>query len=1020
MEAGTSAEDIDMGELVMPKQFGDESGASTSKQATQPALSPWYVFPQPVKGTKRAAKSPPECTDQHHSSGKCPARHSDPLPLTPAEHAKCSVDKADVAATARTLEAMRDYVMQREEENNEAYHKNKYPEWRLLPLAETADPSLQQQPPPPPPQEAAPARAMARRIVRDEDSDDDDDEEESFAIDGDSDDYSIRDLRIAVPPDSEVAHAPPAQPEPGPELELELEPQRYLAHGKDLPLTRLLSCDTDEELKKHGAVLVSYEDFTRASNSKVDVSLLGCADDHVRIYQKIAHSNRESVTFNYAMNNLKELIESVPSCNGDHRLTGVQRLSNALVATAYDEGQHIMVKDKGATKNIACYRLHANENTEVIVNNLPVAAGKTRATIFSTMSRLATTRAWDATHASCTKFREEGINVQYLGLSKVPFIDPEPSKVARVVIALVPVPVMKQWVEASEKLSKAFGDNGWLTWFGLSAKFAPPGTKSTMRTLATAVAATDEKGCALFWVLEACTKSSTAALMSMPNYTVPYRIIDEGTGSHLIEPRTRQQQSTCRYTIICNATLDQLEKHTSQQPKHPLRRAMGGQNMNLCNTQHCAIATMCSLPSWLRLAVGMSMAPLMPRGILKICMRVQVKSLAGALNSGSDMLITSIEDLVQGLIMDNCSDMSQSEKAGLSAKCHAILEGADPSASIAANLTKAIAAVQADDDALPPLPQPAVPGEPLEPADRLVRDDILRHAKVYSTMRRLFNNLKRAVCLDPPPQCPITLDVIAPENVCILSCCTTFIDKTVVSQLVSQRCPMCRQQITGLASAAQAVSTILPAAPEPKPATELLGPPPVLRGDTDSLVVAFKAAAGSKCKSSLAAVVQCCEIALQFKPKGLRVLLCCNTHGNSRTYNATLDETKNTAKSCAFLKSALPLLTSVSTIGRGVSSQMPAYKKTDKTNRVLLIDTSARSTTMAGLDLQMTDVIIFDRLGNHGDIELSKIVQSIGRAMRAQKKGADEAKADARHYKKHGFSRHAPKIVIFLDKYKGA
>ena len=99
---------------------------------------------------------------------------------------------------------------------------------------------------------------------------------------------------------------------------------------------------------------------------------------------------------------------------------------------------------------------------------------------------------------------------------------------------------------------------------------------------------------------------------------------------------------------------------------------------------------------------------------------------------------------------------------------------------------------------------------------------------------------------------------------------------------------------------------------------------------------------------------------------------------------------------------------------------MPAYKKIDKTNRVLLIDTSARSTTMAGLDLQMTDVILFDRLGNHGDIELSKIVQSIGRAMRAQKKGTDEAKADERHYKKHGFSRYPPKMVIFLDKYKGA
>ena len=59
-----------------------------------------------------------------------------------------------------------------------------------------------------------------------------------------------------------------------------------------------------------------------------------------------------------------------------------------------------------------------------------------------------------------------------------------------------------------------------------------------------------------------------------------------------------------------------------------------------------------SLPSWLRLVTGLSMAPLMPQGILKICMRVQVKSLAGSLNRGSDMVLTSTDDLIQGLILE--------------------------------------------------------------------------------------------------------------------------------------------------------------------------------------------------------------------------------------------------------------------------------------------------------------------------------------------------------------------------------
>ncbi len=73
---------------------------------------------------------------------------------------------------------------------------------------------------------------------------------------------------------------------------------------------------------------------------------------------------------------------------------------------------------------------------------------------------------------------------------------------------------------------------------------------------------------------------------------------------------------------------------------------------------------------------------------------------------------------------------------------------------------------------------------------------------------------------------------------------------------------------------------------------------------------------------------------------------------------------------------------------------------------------------MARLDLPETDIILFDRLGNGGSINTAKIVQSIGRAIRVQKKGLDENKADHAHFREHGRSRHAPKLVVFIDKYK--
>ena len=61
--------------------------------------------------------------------------------------------------------------------------------------------------------------------------------------------------------------------------------------------------------------------------------------------------------------------------------------------------------------------------------------------------------------------------------------------------------------------------------------------------------------------------------------------------------------------------------------------------------------------------------------------------------------------------------------------------------------------------------------------------------------------------------------------------------------------------------------------PEGEPEPEAAASHPAVRpGDTQSLVAAFRHAAGTKCNSSLEAVVRTLEVALEFKPKGLRVL----------------------------------------------------------------------------------------------------------------------------------------------------
>ena len=180
-------------------------------------------------------------------------------------------------------------------------------------------------------------------------------------------------------------------------------PRPVLAVGEQLLLDRLLSCDDDVQLAKLGAVLVPYADFVRASNEKVDTTLLGGDDKWNDARHMIAYSNRESVSFNYAMKNLWALITSVPAFNGDHRLTGMQRLATALMTEGYDKDVNITVKRQNLPQSEtcdACYRLPPFEMPLVLINNLTVASGKTRATIFSTMRHLATPEAWKATKAT--------------------------------------------------------------------------------------------------------------------------------------------------------------------------------------------------------------------------------------------------------------------------------------------------------------------------------------------------------------------------------------------------------------------------------------------------------------------------------------------------------------------------------------------------------------------------------------------------------------------------------------------
>lgn len=807
------------------------------------------------------------------------------------------------------------------------------------------------------------------------------------------------------------------------------EPSSHIRR-RDIGLNRLMRVD-DPDMLRDGAALVTYKAMQGAINLEVNLSLLGMAEGSYRSWYFLVKSNRETATLDFVRRRLKQLMSTVPANGGRYRLTPMQRIATALMLehpTDVPVQLEMRQKDPTATERSVVYRQELDQPSNFVINNLSVASGKTWETIFATMSRVATPTAWEATRAEFVRHRAKG-RVVPTGLHQMV---PEdcPVRLCRVVIALVPAPMIEHWVTTSEQLAQTFGpQHEWITWHGIAPIQKGTRKKSAIkRELPVAVEMCQQKNCALFWVLEATTKSSSAATRTGPQFAIPYKIVDEGTGTKHIEPRNYDPESPCMKTIICNATLEQLQNRTNCQRTHPLRVALEGDNLNLASWGHCALMTMLSVPSWLRLAVAYSLAPVMPQGLLKISMRVHVATLSARINQ-TDMIISSTDELIKGLVMRIFpSSLDPTERVNIEARCRAILHRTDRSESIASSLASAIEQTKKDRKELPKPPKPTmvVAGQvqlEFSAEDRRIMNDIERQDRALATMERLFKQLYDGIAGDPPPECPVTFDPIPAEHVCLCPQCAMILDHRILGKL-GWKCPGCRAKWNdGVVSATQVASVMVDGPPKPEddeePDDELK---PVVNGegDTKALIRAYQNAAKTKCGSSLDAVVRSIQIAMRYKPKGMRILLCCSVYGNARyTNDQARQEEENTAKTREHILKAVPALDSALTIGRKGSRALHSYQKDDDTNRLLIIDTAHGSTTMAGLDLQNTHLLLFDRLAfGERTLDTPKLVQSIGRIMRAQIRTPEQRLADAEYYRIHGKSVHPPKLVVFINNEK--
>ena len=747
-----------------------------------------------------------------------------------------------------------------------------------------------------------------------------------------------------------------------------------------------------EDLMNSEAEMIPYEAFADMSHHESMLSTLGGTrlgwnDTFLR------WSNFNTVTFEHMYHKMDELLAPVISETELFALRPEQRLAIAEALARYPQETHCKVNRLRSSHDVAINPIGLPPGTRPTIKiiNYCTGNGKTLMAMTIAMTEVCDPGLWQQCRDSWKRQIWNNSTMENLGLVECPHLDEQ--EMARVVIAFIPEQLLDQWEKTARALNEAMVREkgfGFEIWRGLSVLKRKSNLEAgRIRTLRAAHEHTKETGRAMLWLVPAKTAAAWQTLRDDPSLAFPTRIYDEMSTS--TEPRNAARESRPLRNIICQATVERLEKATAGQPRHPLRLALQHEVYNANNEKHAAIFHLLSAPDWLRLLVCRGMAPTMPSGLRKLHLKIRVQSLAGNVLK-SDLTITGLDELLKTMLRNAGGDcLTPEEHKNMIERCHRLLGNVDAQEAAAAEednrpmhekLKAAEKEVCHDYESLPPEPKPQ--DYPNNNIPQQVLEDyhpIMRQRRALNAMRRMFERLAESVCMDPPPECPIGLEPIPPEHVALFPCCTNVFDKRNKDCLQSL-CPMCRAPLTGgLLVASNALDVL-----QGKPAEKQTAPQAPAEGDDDAandmvgnedlLVASLKrSAAEEKFSGSIKAVVSTITTFLKYRPRGARILLAFACDG---------DERRATTRTRTSLAKELPDIQSIESVGgEKMSAPVRNFVVENDTNRILLINTNDRSLSLEGLDLWNAQLIIMDKL-NPGYLSPANMVQAIGRIMRPQ------------------------------------
>ena len=771
--------------------------------------------------------------------------------------------------------------------------------------------------------------------------------------------------------------------------------------------------------------------------------------------------NRESATLKQAIKDLEDgKLSLVPFDGGKFFMTPGQRLW-AMMHNQAVTGEDIVcfVQLRNQPESQIQLVRPAGSTSDIFFDNVTPGSGKTALSLIKALTSCVSDAAWEQTQAEWRKRNETGRSINGLGLVQKRGCTNR--TLARVVVVYVPDTLVAQWEQHAKNLEEVFKEftrKSFIIWTGQRVEQRETQTQHSIpKNMTEAQRKTVEENRALLWILVAEPSATKLTTLHDPSIAYVSRIFDEVAGTRMTEPRSKnKRESEVLFTEVENATVKLLQEATNAQATHPIRRAFGGEKLNFDSPEHMAIMHHASAPHWARNLLSYEMRPVMPRGVQIMSFHVKTESLAARMHGISDMQITTVDHLldhtISGLQLP-ASTKPFAKTMKERAKKVLMSSGAGAGGSIAQMLKAAAeeATQNLDKMTKPVFADAAI--QQMTPEQKLDNDKLKVADKCFKGMNRLFQQLHDAVDPNPgePRTCPILFEDVDAQDVVVMACCVNWMCRRALGRIMGnanpdlRKCPFCQQPIGNHAVDDALVRELLqPMAdgavqappPEPAPAAAVT----VVAGDEASFFRKLESLKAGTFKAGPLAAIEVVKAGIAFKGgKGLRMLLTfqygLGTHGGS----ALTDKVRT------MMRKEIPALDSVEAVAEAQSSESNAvtrYQKADDKNRVLIINSSRGSNSLAGINLPLTDLVLFDRTngeqarwGGPDNLTPSQITQAIARALRPQPQKTPEPGAQAFNpYSQRNPSRpnkrpledddgtfappespHPAKIVLFLD-----